>query len=144
MLVRRAFVCLTHVLTLLSLALITPSYAGRAKGGAILPLPHDPTHRIYNGWGVGTFEYRESSPAKTDRYLFVWTETVGPDGKMSRFSGIVEPKTEIHVPNIEKFDRKNLSSLNGRLVAAQGRIRQEGQGEATVLYLEEVWILVLE
>lgn len=94
-------------------------------------------------WGVGTFEYPRQGPGEPNT-LVVWTETVGPDGKMSRFSGIVEPKTRIHVPNIEKFDRKNLSSLNGRLVCAWGRIRQEGRVEGTKLYLEEVYILVLE
>ncbi|MBI4415230.1 MAG: hypothetical protein HY566_03250 [Candidatus Kerfeldbacteria bacterium] len=94
-------------------------------------------------WGVGTFEFPRQGPGDPNT-LVVWTETVGPDGKLSRFSGIVDQKSKISVPNIEKFNRKNLSSLNGRLVAAQGRIRQEGRGERTKLYLEEVWILVLE
>ncbi|MBI3115326.1 MAG: hypothetical protein HYZ09_02425 [Candidatus Kerfeldbacteria bacterium] len=101
-----------------------------------------PTTLYTTAWGVGTFEHPQVG--KPEPTLVVWTETVGADGKMSRFSGIVEPKTKIHVPNIEKFDRKNLSSLNGRLVAAQGRIRQEGRGESMKVFLEEVWILVLE
>lgn len=98
--------------------------------------------RISNGYGVGKFEYRKSNP--TEGYLYVWTETVGSGGQMSRFSGIVDSKTKAHVPNLERFDLKNIAQISGRLVAAQGRLRQEGEGEAAKLYIEEVYILVLE
>lgn len=93
-------------------------------------------------WGLGTFEFQIQGPAAPNTFA-VWTHAVG-EGKAGPVFGQVTEKTTVYVPNQEGVGRKELSQLNGRLVCAWGRVRQEGQGEGMTVTLEEVYILVLQ
>lgn len=86
----------------------------------------------------GIFEYKWLE----DNDFVIWRKNKEGAGKYGIVGGIITPKTKIVVKNAA-IQKKDLILLNGKEVVVMGKFRQEGIGEGSKVYCEELIILIL-
>jgi hypothetical protein len=107
-------------------------------------VPEKSTVSYFYEGGSGEFEFPWS--VGSENRFVVWSERNSNGAKTGLAQGIINAKTKVTFLNPElKGESVSLLRLvSGKTVAVTGRFRQEGTGEASNVYCEELVIAVIK